>query len=57
MLENGAEIRFIQVLLGHASVTTTEIYAQVSIKKLQEIHRATHPAKVERKPKGDAAAG
>jgi integrase/recombinase XerD len=57
MLENGAEIRFIQVLLGHASVTTTEIYAQVSIKKLQEIHRATHPAKAERKAKGDAAAG
>ena len=44
MLENGADIRFIQQMLGHASLSTTEIYTQVSIRKLQEIHAATHPA-------------
>jgi integrase/recombinase XerD len=48
MLEGGADIRFIQEMLGHASPTTTEIYTKVSITKLQEIHAATHPAKMER---------
>jgi integrase/recombinase XerD len=44
MLENGADIRFIQEMLGHAKLATTQIYTQVSIKKLKEIHTATHPA-------------
>lgn len=44
MLEGGADIRFIQQLLGHADISTTEIYTQVSIKKLKEIHNLTHPA-------------
>lgn len=48
MLEGGADIRFIQQLLGHAELSTTEIYTQVSITKLKEIHTATHPAKLER---------
>ena len=43
MLENGADIRFIQASLGHASLETTQIYTQVSITKLAEIHNATHP--------------
>jgi integrase/recombinase XerD len=44
MLENGADIRYIQAMLGHAQLSTTEIYTQVSIKKLQQIHGLTHPA-------------
>lgn len=48
MLENGADIRFIQALLGHSKLDTTQIYAQVSIAKLKEIHNATHPARLER---------
>jgi len=48
MLEGGADIRFIQEMLGHASLETTEIYTKVSITKLQEIHAATHPARMER---------
>jgi integrase/recombinase XerD len=43
MLENGADIRFIQAMLGHVSLTTTEIYSHVAIRKLKEIHEATHP--------------
>jgi integrase/recombinase XerD len=48
MLENGADIRFIQALLGHAELSTTQIYTQVAIGKLKEIHAATHPARLER---------
>jgi len=48
MLENGADIRFIQALLGHAELGTTQIYTRVSIDKLREIHDATHPAKLHR---------
>jgi len=49
MLENGADIRFIQAMLGHAQLSTTEIYTQVSISKLKEIHAATHPAQLGRR--------
>lgn len=48
MLENGADIRYIQAMLGHVELSTTEIYTQVSIKKLKEIHTLTHPAKASR---------
>ncbi len=43
MLEHGADIRFIQQMLGHVKLDTTQIYTQVSIKKLKEIHTYTHP--------------
>ena len=46
MLENGADIRFIQQMLGHASIETTEIYTHVAIHKLKEIHTLTHPARL-----------
>ncbi len=44
MLENGADIRYIQEMLGHADLQTTQIYTQVSIRALKQIHAATHPA-------------
>jgi integrase/recombinase XerD len=47
MLEGGADTRFIQAMLGHADLKTTQIYTHVAIRQLQEIHRATHPAKLE----------
>jgi integrase/recombinase XerD len=50
MLENGADIRYIQAMLGHVKLETTAIYTQVSIRKLKEIHTATHPARMQRKP-------
>ncbi len=52
MLEGGADIRFIQQMLGHAELASTEIYTHVSLKRLKEIYLATHPgAKLERKKK------
>jgi integrase/recombinase XerD len=48
MLEGGADIRFIQQLLGHARLDTTQIYTQVSIQQLKQVHSLTHPAKLER---------
>ena len=51
MLENGADLRYIQAMLGHVDAKTTAIYAQVSIRQLKDIHTMTHPAKVD---KGDA---
>ena len=44
MLEAGADIRFIQQMLGHARLDTTQIYTQVSIQALKAVHEATHPA-------------
>ena len=50
MLEGGADLRFIQQMLGHADLNSTEIYTHVAIRKLQQIHAATHPgATLERK--------
>jgi integrase/recombinase XerD len=43
MLEGGADVRFIQQMLGHARLETTTIYTHVSIEKLKEVHRETHP--------------
>jgi integrase/recombinase XerD len=45
MLENGADIRFIQAMLGHAELSKTQIYTQVSVRKLKAIHTATHPGR------------
>jgi len=56
MLEGGADIRFIQQMLGHAKLETTQIYTQVSIRQLKEVHTRTHPARLTAAPDGDAVA-
>ncbi len=43
MHEGGADIRFIQQMLGHEDIKTTQIYTQVAIRTLQQVHAATHP--------------
>ena len=56
MLENGADLRWIQAMLGHRSVESTQIYTQVSIRALQVVHASTHPAEQREPPEPDAAA-
>ena len=44
MLEHGADIRFIQQMLGHRDISSTQLYTRVSIKQLKKVHALTHPA-------------
>ncbi len=46
MLDNGAELRHVQEMLGHASILTTQIYTHVSRAKLSEIYDKTHPSAI-----------
>ena len=44
LLEGGADIRYIQKLLGHASLETTAIYTEMSVEALRRVYSACHPA-------------
>lgn len=56
MLEHGADIRHVQEQLGHACLQTTQIYTHVSIRRLKEVHAATHPgASLAPRPHTEAA--
>jgi len=54
MLEGGADIRYVQQMLGHADIASTQIYTRVSLRTLKAVHSATHPG-AGNKPRGGAS--
>ena len=49
LLEGGADVRYVQEMLGHSKLETTQVYTRVSIQKLKQIHTAAHPARLSRR--------
>lgn len=44
MLRNGADIRYVQEMLGHLDITSTQIYTRVTVMDLTRVYNDTHPA-------------
>lgn len=48
-------LRFIQEMLGHGDISSTQVYTQVTVEKLRAVHTATHPRRLKRERGGEQA--
>ena len=55
MLDNGADLRHVQEILGHSALHSTQVYTKLAIRKLKEVHTKTHPARSQPSASANAA--